>query len=170
MKTQSIITLVLFIGCIVLGILYFNAKKELDFLNTLPKNTYSRWSESQETLGSYWRNNDKLQSLAIDKNFDDNFEFYSMYDVHGKLFQSSYDEDEDGVYERGESFNILGDLVGNYSDGDQDGRIDRFMLVLDNQTQLDFFDTDADGRYEKIMIKDSIRTTGVTITALLKQF
>ena len=153
MNFQKILILLISIGIIVLGIAYYKLNETNKNLME-SKNFNFEWSPSEEILFSFWKNNEKLSSENIDRNFDNNFELFNAYDVYGNLVQSSYDNNENGIFEKYMIFNSNGQNVGNNIDSDEDGAIDEFLLVLDNKNELKFLDTDNDGRYEKVVILD----------------
>ena len=167
MKTQSIIIAILSVACISFAIGYYDIKEDLILLDD-DKNFRSEWSENGENLRVYWKNNNKLAQLHFDRNFDNNFEISNAYNVVGQLMMTSYDTNEDGVYERGKSFNLHGETVGTYADLDEDGALDKFSLTLDNGNEIEFIDNDLDGRYERVVIKDSLKTSEHAIEDFFK--
>lgn len=167
MKTQTIIIAILSIVCISFGISYFKIKEEMSLLDD-DKNFRSEWNQTGQDLIVYWKKNNKLAQLHVDRNFDNNFEISNAYNVVGQLMMTSYDANEDGVYERGKSFNLHGEAVGTYADLDEDGALDKFSLTLDNGNEIEFIDNDLDGRYERVIIKDSLKTSELAIEDFFK--
>ena len=156
MNFQKIFIFLLLIIIIGLGTAYYKLNETNKNLME-SKNLTFDWSPSQEILFSFWKNNNKLSSQSIDRNFDNNYELFNAYDIFGNLVQSSYDNNENGIFEKYLVFNSNGQNVGNNIDSDEDGAIDEFLLVLDNKNELKFLDTDNDGRFEKVVLLNKKR-------------
>ena len=158
MKLQQILVILLTIISIGLGIYSFKLNETNKNL-TKSKNFHVDWSPSQEVLMSFWKNNNKLSEQFFDRNFDNNYERVNTYTTFGKVFTTNFDKNENGVFEKINIFNSIGEKVGTYIDSDEDGAFDEFTLILDNQNELMFLDSNGDGRYEKVLFTKDNKTS-----------
>ena len=151
MNFKNILIIILSISTLIFGILYYNSLKLNENL-TESKNFNFEWSQEGEILYSFWKNNDKISNQYIDKNIDNNYELINTYDIYGNIYTSNYDLNENGVFEKYLTFNSYGKIVGKCIDKNEDGAIDEFTLILENQSELKFIDSNDNGQYEKIIL------------------
>lgn len=157
---NKIIITILSIVIIVLSFLYYNLKKENKYLMD-SKNFSLEWSENEEILYSYWKNNNKLANKFIDKNYDNNYEVITVHDIYGNRVLSNYDLNENGVFEKSINYNSYGNIIGKCVDKDEDGAFEEFSIILENNNELTFIDLNNNGQYNKIVLfhkKDNKRT------------
>ena len=160
MNSKNILIIILSISTLVLGILYHNSLKLNE--NLMESKSFNfEWSQEGEILYSFWKNNSKISNEYIDKNLDNNYELINTYDIYGNIYISNYDLNENGIFEKSFTFNSYGKIIGNCIDKNEDGAIDEFTLILENQNELKFIDSNDNGQYEKIILfnkKENIKT------------
>ncbi|REH55989.1 hypothetical protein C7448_10117 [Tenacibaculum gallaicum] len=168
MKLKEVLIILLSLTSIGLGVYSFTLNKENSRL-TDSKNFTFEWKNSYEVLTSYWKDNNKISSQYFDVNFDYNYEIARVFTTYGKVYQTCFDRNENGVYEKTDCYNSAGDKVGYSLDNDEDGVPEEFVLIYDSKKELKFIDSDFDGKFEKIIIINNSNETELLTKTMFEE-
>ncbi|WP_417785671.1 hypothetical protein [Tenacibaculum sp.] len=168
MKLKETLIILLSLTSIGLGIYSFKLNKEVSLLMDA-KNFTFKWINNYEILTSYWKENNKISNQFFDVNFDSNYEIARVYTTYGKVYQTCFDRNENGVYEKTDCYNSAGDKVGYSLDNDEDEVPEEFVLIYDSKKELKFVDSNFDGKFEKVIIINNNNETEFLIKTMFEE-